>query len=103
LYNIMKVKNSSKNNTAKEITQSVELLKAIADENRLKILRVLQPGEKCVCEIWKQLRLSQNLVSYHLKTLEDIKLISSHKEGLWVFYKINKKEIAKLNSLLNKF
>lgn len=99
----MKAKNSLKNNTAKEITQSVELLKVIADENRLRILRVLQSGEKCVCEIWKQLCLPQNLVSYHLKTLEDIKLISSRKDGLWVFYKINQKEMVKLNSLLNKF
>ena len=99
----MKIKHSLKNNTTKEITRSVELLKVIADENRLKILKVLQLGEKCVCEIWKQLCLPQNLVSYHLKTLEDIKLISSRKEGLWVFYKINKKEMAKLNSLLNKF
>lgn len=99
----MKAKNSSKKIVSKEIIKSAKLLRAIADENRLQILQMLQPGEKCVCEIWKHLGLSQNLISHHLKVLKDLNLISSRKEGLWVFYKINKKEFSKLKSLLNNF
>lgn len=99
----MKAKNSSKKIISKKIIKSAQLLKAIADTNRLQILQMLQSGEKCVCEIWQHLGLSQNLISHHLKILKDINLISSRKEGLWVFYKINKLELSKLNSLLNKF
>lgn len=99
----MKTKHYSKKIISKEITKSAQLLKAIADENRLQILQMLQSGEKCVCEIWQHLGLPQNLISHHLKVLKDFNLISSRKEGLWVFYKINKPELFKLNSLLNKF
>ena len=99
----MKTKNSSKKIVPKKMIESAQLLRAIADENRLQILLMLQSGEKCVCEIWKHLGLSQNLISHHLKVLKDLNLISSRKEGLWVFYKINKIELSKLNSLLNKF
>jgi len=99
----MEAKNSTKKIIPKEITKSTQLLKAIADENRLQIFQMLQSGEKCVCEIWKNLGLPQNLISHHLKVLKDLNLISSRKEGLWVFYKINKSELSKLNSLLNKF
>ncbi|MCX6723453.1 MAG: metalloregulator ArsR/SmtB family transcription factor [Candidatus Staskawiczbacteria bacterium] len=99
----MKAKYFSKKVPSKDITKGAQLLKAIADENRLQILQMLQSGEKCVCEIWKHLGLSQNLISHHLKVLKDLNVISSRKEGLWVFYKINKLELSKLNLLLNKF
>lgn len=99
----MKAKNSSKKIVSKKITKNVRLFRAIADENRLQILQMLHSGEKCVCEIWKHLGLSQNLISHHLKVLKDLNLISSRKEGLWVFYKINKIELSKLNLTLNKF
>lgn len=99
----MKAKHYSKKIISKEITKSAQLLKVVADENRLQILQMLQSGEKCVCEIWQHLGLPQNLISHHLKVLKDFNLISSRKEGLWVFYKINKPELSKLNSLLNKF
>ena len=99
----MKAKYSSKKIISREIAKSAQLLKAIADENRLQILQMLQSGEKCVCEIWQHLGLSQNLISHHLKVLKDLNLINCRKEGLWVFYKINKSELSKLNSLLNKF
>lgn len=99
----MKAEDYSKKIAPKKMIESAQLLRAIADENRLQILLMLQSGEKCVCEIWKHLGLSQNLISHHLKVLKDLNLISSRKEGLWVFYKINKSELSKLNSLLNKF
>ncbi|MCX6737477.1 MAG: metalloregulator ArsR/SmtB family transcription factor, partial [Candidatus Parcubacteria bacterium] len=68
----MKVKHSSKKVPSKEIAKGAQLLKAVADENRLQILQMLQSGEKCVCEIWKHLGLSQNLISHHLKVLKDL-------------------------------
>ncbi len=80
-----------------------ELLKVLAEENRLKILCILKKEKKCVCEIWQVLELRQNLVSHHLKILKQAKLIEEEKRGLKIYYSINKKEVDKFNSLLNKF
>jgi ArsR family transcriptional regulator len=94
-------KNNSTNN--KNLKEAINFLKIISEENRLKILCLLREGEKCVCEIWQYLNLSQNLVSHHLKVLKEFNLLSSKKEGLKVFYKLNKKVVKKYIKLLNKF
>lgn len=87
----------------KKIEEVTHFLKIIAEENRLKILCILnKEKEVCVCSILKELSLSQNLVSHHLKVLKDFNLISSKKEGRWILYSINKKEINKYQKLLNK-
>ena len=80
----------------------IDFLKAITEENRLKILCILKDGEKCVCDIWQCLKLPQNLVSHHLKVLKDFGLISSKKVGLKVFYKLNQKVVKKYLKELNK-
>ncbi|MCK4744496.1 winged helix-turn-helix transcriptional regulator [Candidatus Parcubacteria bacterium] len=92
-----------KNRSEKSIKQAAEFLKIISEENRLKILCILQDSEKCVCEIWQYLKLPQNLISHHLKVLKDFDLILSRKESLKIFYKIDKKILSKHAKLLNKF
>ncbi len=92
-----------KNKSAGKIRQVVEFLKIISEENRLKILCLLKEDEKCVCEIWQYLKLPQNLVSHHLKVLKDFDLISSRKERVKIFYKINKKAVKKHLKSLNNF
>jgi len=89
----------SKNN----LEQTVDFLKVISEENRLKILCILQKQEKCVCEIWQLLDLPQNLVSHHLKILKDFGLINSRKEGTKVFYFLEQKNIKKFISLMPHF
>jgi len=84
-------------------SQTVEFLKIISEEKRLKILCLLSKGEKCVCAIWQQLNLSQNLTSHHLKVLKDFKLVSSRQQGLQVIYSINKKSIKKYSKLLSAY
>ena len=92
-----------KNKSTEETKQVVKFLKIISEKNRLKILCFLEKDEKCVCEIWQYLKLPQNLVSHHLKTLKDFDLILSRKEGVKIFYKINKKVVKKYLKLLNKY
>jgi ArsR family transcriptional regulator, arsenate/arsenite/antimonite-responsive transcriptional repressor len=74
-------------NTLKKITR---ILKAMADENRIRILYLLnERNNLCVCEIREIIGLSQPTISSHLKILENNELIIFRKEGKWVNYKIN--------------
>lgn len=57
----------------------VEIFKALADENRLRILNVLNQGELCVCEIETLLGITQSNASRHLNKLKSLKIIDSDK------------------------
>jgi len=98
-----KPKCCKKNKSTEELKGTVEFLKVVAEENRLKILCLLRSGERCVCDIWQFIDLPQNLVSHHLKVLKDFGLVGDRKEGLRVYYSINKKEMSKFNLLLGHF
>ena len=67
----------------------LKAMKALSDKNRLKIVKMLQHRELCVCEIHVGLELAQSTVSKHLKILEDAGFVESRKEGLWVNYSLS--------------
>ena len=73
----------------KESKSIKKYLDAIAEPNRLSILKFLKDGEKCACEIHPKLKLPQNLSSHHLKVLKDIGLLKSRREGLKIIYSRN--------------
>lgn len=89
--------------TIEEIAITADFLRTIAEENRLKILCLLKEGEKCVCEIWQDLGLSQNLTSHHLKVLKDSDLVNSRKDGLKIFYSLNNKTLDLYKNQLNNY
>ncbi len=78
-------------------------LKITSEENRLRILCLLKKGELCVCEIYKNLGLSQNLTSSHLKVLKDSELIESRRDGKRIYYSLNPQAIHKYSLLFNNF
>ena len=78
----------------KIIDAKTRLLKALANETRLKILRLLSKREMCVCELTVALDLTQPTASHHLSVLENMGLIEDRKEGRWVFYSVTKPEVA---------
>jgi ArsR family transcriptional regulator, arsenate/arsenite/antimonite-responsive transcriptional repressor len=61
-------------------------MKALSDQNRVKIVKMLQHKMMCVCEIQEALRIAQSSVSKHLKILEEAGLVDYKKDGLWVNY-----------------
>ncbi len=67
----------------------LKITKALSDKNRVKIVKMLQHKELCVCEIREAIGLAQPTISKHLKMLENAELIMSRKEGLWVNYFLN--------------
>ncbi|ADL06971.1 MULTISPECIES: ArsR/SmtB family transcription factor [Thermosediminibacter] len=84
----------------------VVILKALADENRLRILNLLRKGELCVCEIEAILEITQSNASRHLNKLKNAGIITYEKKSQWVYYKINEtfvKDNALLFDYLNNY
>ena len=64
----------------------LEVMKALSDSNRVRIVKMLQRRSMCVCELQAGLCVSQPTVSKHLKILERAGLVGFRKDGLWVDY-----------------
>ena len=73
----------------------VQLFKALADENRIRVLALLKHGELCVCEIEEILKIQQSNASRHLNKLKLAGLITSGKKSQWVFYRLNDDMLVK--------
>jgi ArsR family transcriptional regulator, arsenate/arsenite/antimonite-responsive transcriptional repressor len=65
----------------------ITVLKALADENRVRILWAVQGRELCACQIVELLGLAQSTVSKHLAILHQARLLDSRKEGRWMYYR----------------
>jgi len=79
----------------KSAKKQSSFFKVLADETRLRILKLLEVREMCVCEITVALDLTQPTASHHLGLLENEGLIKDRKEGKWVFYSIADPELLK--------
>lgn len=64
----------------------IQIYKALCDESRLRILRVLLHGRYNVAELQEVLGMGQSRVSRHLKVLLDAELARVHREGTWAYY-----------------
>jgi DNA-binding transcriptional ArsR family regulator len=66
--------------------------KALADENRIRILLALQKQELCVCQITELMGLAPSTTSKHLSILYQAGLLNSRKDGRWIYYALPGKE-----------
>ena len=64
------------------------VMKALSDPNRVRVLKLLEGGALCVCEIQDVLGLAQPTVSLMMKTLEDAALVDKERQGTWMFYSL---------------
>ena len=70
------------------------LLAAFADPVRLRLLNLLHDGETCVGDLVAVIRLPQPTVSRHLAVLRRAGLVSARRQGLWMFYSLQRAEGA---------
>ena len=71
--------------------------KALSDENRIRILKLLLVREMCVCEIMIALNITQPNLSHHLRILENQRLVNRRKKGKWAYFSLtNSKLIEEL-------
>ena len=83
----------------------IQVLKALSDETRLRIINLLKHDILCVCEIEAVLENSQSNVSRHLAKLRAANLIYSEKKAQWVYYGLNNDTIQSysfIKALLNE-
>lgn len=76
-----------------------EEIKGLLQPNRLDILSLLYKQDTCVCQMVKKLQLKHNLISHHLKTLQEMKYISSKRNGTHIIYSLNKEKKNTVKSL----
>ena len=76
----------------RDLTAVDQVFKALADPTRVRILGLLGGGETCVCHIHESLRLPQSLVSRHLAYLRRAGLVEARKQGLWVHYRLARRD-----------
>lgn len=69
-------------------------LKALADSNRRKILRLLHKEAKCACEILPYFDFTQPTLSHHMKLLEQAGFVSVEKRKSWHYYAVHEHTIA---------
>ncbi|MBN2547049.1 MAG: winged helix-turn-helix transcriptional regulator [Spirochaetes bacterium] len=87
--------------------QTLNILKILSDENRLRILFMLKEKKLCVCEMLELLNITGATLSSHLKILNLNKIIESKREGRWIEYCLTDKKTIKLleyieNNMNNK-
>jgi ArsR family transcriptional regulator len=70
----------------------VKMLKAMADETRMTILRCLMNGGRCACTIIPVTGRAQPTISRHLKILEEAGILESRREGSNIWYRISSKQ-----------
>lgn len=80
----------------------VTLLKALADENRYRIISLLLSHNFCVGALAKRLQISEAAVSQHLQVLRKVGLVKGEKEGYWTHYKVQRDVLNKLAEQLRE-
>ena len=82
---------------------SADVLKALADERRLAVLRMLsQADELCACRLLERLDISQPTLSHHMALLVSAGLVSAERRGRWMHYRLRRERVAQLASALGR-
>ena len=81
----------------------VLVFKALADETRLSIVKLLTCGELCGCKILENFNITQPTLSYHMKALCDSGLVEGRRDGAWMRYSLNNEVFESVRSLLDEF
>ncbi len=69
----------------------IQQAKAVSDPTRVRMLKLLEAGELCVCEIMEILDIKQPTASKHLNILKSSGMVESRKEGTWSYYRLSRK------------
>ena len=80
--------------------EMVKVFKAVADPNRIRILKMLQQKKMCVCELSAVLGITQPSVSRHLSMLRDAGLVRDERDSQWINYELCEEKVNKYAPVL---
>lgn len=83
------------------LEKKAEILKALGQPTRLRIMEYLRDGERCVCEIFPAIGGQQSNVSRHLAVLKQAGLVADRRVGVSIFYRVKDPAILKVLDRLN--
>lgn len=75
-------------------------LKALSNDTRFEILRMLHARDLCVCELEVALGLAQSKISYHLSILRDAQLVKVVQDGRWSVYSLERGTLFQLGGAI---
>ena len=78
-----------------ELKERALIFQALGNETRLKILGMLSVKELCTCDIVETLSGAATTVAFHLRMLEEARLISSRQVGRFTLYQLNRELLSK--------
>ena len=84
------------------VQDNLNLLKALSEETRYRILEVLLGGERCACEIPALIDRTQSNTSMHLSKLSDLGVVKSRRDGKMVLYSIDDLRVRSVFDVLDK-
>jgi ArsR family transcriptional regulator len=84
--------------------RTLEQLKALSDENRLRIFNLISGRSMCACELLAILDIAGSTLSAHLKILRNAELIDSRKDGRWIEYfaRLDDEKVRLLHTVVTK-
>ena len=84
-----------------EVAAGTDVLKALAEPLRWRIVELLGDEELCVCHIVEELGVPQPLVSHHLRVLRDLGLVRTERFRYWTYYRLEPAALAPLAERLS--
>jgi len=83
------------------LEKKANILKALGQPTRLRIMEYLRDGERCVCEIFPAIGGQQSNISRHLAVLKQAGLVADRRVGVSIFYRVKDPAIFKILDRLN--
>ena len=80
----------------------VKVFKAVADPNRIRILKMLQQKKMCVCELAAVLGITQPSVSRHLSMMKNAGLVQDERDGQWINYALCEEKLNQYAPVIMK-
>jgi ArsR family transcriptional regulator, arsenate/arsenite/antimonite-responsive transcriptional repressor len=87
--------NTTKTSGDEPVKDLLTIFKALSDETRLRILKLLEHGELCVCDMVAAFDMIQPKVSFHLSVLKQAGLLRDKRDGKWMRYSIDGSDLFK--------
>ena len=78
------------------------IFKALCDENRVRVLRLLGGGEGCACRLLEELEVGQPPLSHHMRILCESGLVRCRREGKWMHYSLSPEGFSRAMACLRE-